>query len=152
MSDNALEAQGTVIKIKFNPDESGSTSSTSSEEFVVIPEVSNFNLRTGSAAVKDVSDLLSTRKEKRTGLPDEGQLTFTLNFLPKEPTHIELESARGDRQKRMFQIVMTDDGDGGEPTTYQFEGYVITLPIAGGVDESITSNAAIEITGEVERV
>lgn len=142
MSDNALESQGTLLAIDLLG--TGVT-------YVTIPDVTNLNVRTGSAAVKDVTDLVSTAKEKRMGLPDEGQCTFTLYLQPKELTltHAELVAAKADRQSRGFKVTLTEASS---PTTYTFSGYVLSMPISAGVDGVIESNVTVEITGAVVQV
>ena len=88
MSSSALESQGMALYI-----DRGDVSPTS---WTQIPEVKNINFRTGSAAVIDVTDLSSTAKEKRMGLADEGQCTFTLNYRPANGAHAELAQAKAD--------------------------------------------------------
>ena len=139
MSTNALESQGMTLSI----DMGGSPS------FVVIPDVKDINFRTGSAAVIDTTDLSSTAKEKRMGLPDEGQLTFTLQYRPKQATHGELVDAKADRQARTFRVTLTD---GPSPTVYQFSGFVLSVPVSASVDAVIESNVTVEITGAVTEV
>lgn len=138
MSSNALESQGTALYIDL-----GDVSPTS---WARIPDVKNLNFRTGSAAVIDTTDLSSVAKEKRMGLADEGQCTFTLQLRPKEATHAELAAAKGDRQARDFKVVLTDDPT---PTTYYFTGFVLSVPLSANIDGVIESNITIEITGAV---
>ncbi len=140
MSSNALEAQGMTLAIG-----DGATP----EVFTTIPEVTNLNFRTGSAAVIDVTDLSSAAKEKRMGLADEGQCTFTLFFNPKQVTHAELVDAKADRRRRNFRVTMTDSSPA---TVYAFSGFVLSLPIAASVDGVVESNVTIEITGPVTEV
>jgi hypothetical protein len=111
-----------------------------------IPEASEINFRTGSATVIDVTDLASLAKEKRMGLQDEGQCTFTLNLLPKEATHAELIVAKADRLLRNFRVTLTDTPS---PTQYWFSGFVLSVPLAAGVDNVIKSSVVVEISGVV---
>jgi hypothetical protein len=138
MSSNALEAQGIALYIDL-----GTVSPTS---WTQIPDARDINFRTGSAAVIDVTDLSSSAKEKRMGLADEGQCTFTLMFRPKNTAHAELVEAKADRQSRDFKLVLTD---GPNPTTYYFTGFVLSVPLAANVDAVIESSVTIEITGPV---
>jgi hypothetical protein len=139
MSSNALESQGMTLAIAL----------AGSPSFQVIPDLKDLQFRTGSAAVIDTTDLSSTAKEKRMGLADEGQCTFTLMIRPKESTHAELIAAKADRQARSFRVTLTD---GPAPTTYQFSGFVLSVPIGGTVDAVIESSVTIEITGAVVEV
>lgn len=137
MSSNALESQGTKIYI--------GDGATPTEAFTAIAECKNFQFGTGSASVIDTTDLSSTAKEKRMGLQDWGQLTFTINFIPTNTQHALLKTAKGDRNARNFKLEFTDSGS----TTYEFSAYVLSLPISGGVDGVIESNVTLEITGDV---
>ena len=141
MSANALESQGIVIAI--------GDGATPTEVFTSIPEVKTFSFGTGSAAVIDVTDLSSAAKEKRMGLQDWGQLTMTINYIPKNAQHALLLTAKGDRQARNFRVTFTD---GPSPTVYAFSAYVLSLPVTGSVDGVIESNVTLEITGDVTEV
>ena len=139
MSSSALESQGMALYI-----DRGDVSPTS---WTQIPEVKNINFRTGSAAVIDVTDLSSTAKEKRMGLADEGQCTFTLNYRPANGAHAELAQAKADRQPRDFKLVFTDT----PASVYYFTGFVLSVPVTAGVDGVIESNVTVEITGAVHQ-
>jgi hypothetical protein len=67
MSSNAIESQGVELK-RYN-----------GASYDLIPEIKSFTGPGGSATVIDVTDLQSVAKEKRMGLPDEGQLQITSN-------------------------------------------------------------------------
>ena len=138
MSSNALESQGIALYIDL-----GDVSPTT---WTQVPDARDINFRTGSATVIDVTDLSSLAKEKRMGLADEGQCTFTLMFRPKNTAHAELVQAKADRQSRDFKVVLTDTPN---PTTYYFTGFVLSVPISASVDAVIESNVTIEITGPV---
>lgn len=140
MSANALESQGTTLSI--------GNGATPTEVFTAIAEFKNFAFGTGSASVIDVTDLSSAAKEKRMGLQDWGQCTFTLNYIPGNAQHAELLAAKGDRQPRNFRIAFTDT----PATVYQFSAYVLSLPLSGSVDGVIESNVTLEITGDVTEV
>ena len=138
MSSNALESQGIALYIDL-----GDVSPTT---WTQVPDARDINFRTGSATVIDVTDLSSLAKEKRMGLADEGQCTFTLMFRPNNTAHAELVQAKADRQSRDFKVVLTDTPN---PTTYYFTGFVLSVPISASVDAVIESNVTIEITGPV---
>lgn len=140
MSSNALESQGTALYID--------TGDVSPTVWTQIPDMRDLNFRTGAAAVIDVTDLSSTAKEKRMGLADEGQCTFTLMFRPADPAHAELVAAKADRQIRDFRVVMTDTG----ATEYRFSGFVLSVPISTSVDAVVESAVTIEITGAVAEI
>lgn len=138
MSSAALEAQGTLIKI--------GNGATPTEVFSTIPEIKTFSGPGGSASIIDVTDLSSSGKEKRMGLADEGQLTFTMNYLPDNTYHDALRTARSTREATNFKLVFTDDSPN---TTWSFSGFVTGFSISGSVDNVIEANVTIEITGSI---
>ena len=101
MSSLALESQGMLLKIG---------NGLSSETFTTIPEIKTFSGPGGSATVIDVSDLSSLAREKRMGLNDEGQLSFTINYIPANAQHALLRTQRASRELTSFQLVFTDTG------------------------------------------
>lgn len=136
MSSNALESQGTVVRIN---------SAAVPATFTAIPEIKDISFRTGSASVIDTTDLSSTAKEKRMGLADEGQMTLTLNWLPTNAVHAEIDLAKSDRQSRNFEIILTDGG----AYTYTFSGFVLGVSLSAGVDGVLEASVTVEITGAV---
>ena len=137
MSSQALVAQGTVLKI---------ADSVSPYAYVEIPEIKTFTGPGGSAAVIDVTDLSSTGKEKRMGLKDEGQLSFDILYIPTDEQHMALRAFRDSGLAAQFQLVFTD---GSPATTWEFDGFVTTFSISGGVDGVIEGKVTIEITGSI---
>lgn len=136
MSSLALEAQGMLIKIG---------NGLSSETFATITEVKTFSGPGGSAAVIDVSDLSSTAREKRLGLKDEGQLSFTINYIPTNTQHALLRTQRSNRQLTSFQLVFTDTGN----MTWDFEAYVSGFSVSGAVDGVVEAQVTLEISGTI---
>lgn len=136
MSSLALEAQGMLIKIG---------NGLSSETFSTITEVKTFSGPGGSAAVIDVSDLSSTAREKRLGLKDEGQLSFTINYIPTNTQHALLRTQRSNRQLTSFQLVFTDTGN----MTWDFEAYVSGFSVSGAVDGVVEAQVTLEISGTI---
>lgn len=132
----ALETQG----VRLQRGDGGSP-----EVFGDIGEVVSFRGPGGSARVIDVTHLMSTAKEKRMGLPDEGQFTFDVNYVPSDPGQVGLRNDRINRTQRNFQIRLTDAG----PTIGSFAGFVLEFSISGGVDDKINGSVTIEITGPV---
>lgn len=137
MSSNALEAQGMLIKIG---------NGASPEVFTTISEIKTFSGPTGSAAVIDVTDLSSTAKEKRMGLADEGQLSFTINYIPDNTQHTLLRTRRASRVETNFKMVFTDDSPS---TTWSFSAFVTGFAVSGAVDNVVEANVTLEITGSI---
>lgn len=137
MSSQALEAQGVVLQIG----DSGSP-----QVFNSIPEIKTFSGPGGSAAVIDVTDLSSAAKEKRMGLADEGQLSFTINYIAKNTYHAALRTARANRSQTNFKLVFTDDSP---KTTWSFAAFVTGFTVSGSVDGVVEANVTLEITGAI---
>lgn len=137
MSSQALESQGMVLKI---------SSMTSPVTFTAIPEIKSFTGPGGSATVIDVTDLSSLAKEKRMGLMDEGQLSFTINYIPSDTQHAALRAARASREETDFQLVFTDASPS---TTWDFSGFVTNFAVSGAVDGVVEAQVTIEITGAI---
>lgn len=136
MSSLALESQGMLLKIG---------NGLSSETFTTIPEIKTFSGPGGSATVIDVSDLSSAAREKRIGLNDEGQLSFTINYIPTNTQHALLRTQRASRDLTSFQLVFTDTGN----TTWDFEAYVNGFSVSGAVDGVVEAQVTLEISGVI---
>ena len=137
MSSNAIEAQGTLLKV-------GDTASPVA--YTTIAEIKTFTGPGGSATVIDVTDLSSTSKEKRMGLPDEGQLSFTINYVPNDTQHALLRTLRANRTLRSFRI---EFNDGSPASTWTFNAYVLGFAVSGAVDAVIEANVTLEISGSI---
>jgi hypothetical protein len=136
MSSNALESQGMQLKIG---------DAASPEVFTAIAETSNIDGPGGSATVIDVSDLDSTAREKRLGLNDEGQISFTINYIPSNTQHAALRTARANRTLKNFQLGFTDSPQ----TTWSFAAYVNGFTISNSVDGVTQANVTLEVSGSI---
>lgn len=118
--------------------------------FTAIGEVKSFSGPSGAAAVIDVSHLGSTAKEKLIGVRDEGQFTFECNFQTSAGNlHKTLRDARAARTKKTFDVLLTDSAVDGNPSALYFGGYVISVPLSGGVDAAVTQSMTLEISSNV---
>lgn len=137
MSVNALTSQGVLLKIGDG---------ASPEVFTAIPEIVTFNGPGGAGQVIDVTDLDSLAMEKIMGLPDEGQLTFDINYLPDNTYHALLRTNRGAQTLTNFKLVFTDDSPA---KTWSFSAYVTGFTVTGGVNAPIRASVTLEITGTI---
>lgn len=135
MSVNALTSQGIEIQI-------GAGSPTT---YTAIPEVVSFNGPGGAGQVIDVTDLDSLAMEKIMGLPDEGQLTIEVNYLPANAQHAALRTARGAQTLTPMKIVFTDAG----ATEWTFNAYITGFTVSGGVNAPLKASVTLEITGAI---
>lgn len=111
--------------------------------YTEVGEITDFDGPSGSAAVIDMTHLQSTAKEKKAGLPDEGQFTLSMNFCPDDSGQLACIAARKARTEKTFKITYSDD------STQTFDGYVLGFSSSGGVDGKVSGKITIEITGEV---
>lgn len=133
----SFESQGTTFAIGDG---------ASPEVFSVVGEVTSIAGPSGQASVIDVSTLASTRREKIMGLPDEGQIQVSMNLDPGDTGgQVAMRTARDTREQTNFQITLTDS----PATVLEFAGYVLSFNISVGVDQVITAEATVEVTGAV---
>lgn len=133
---NSTESQGIVVAVG----DGGSPSQLST-----LNNITDFSGPGGQASVIDVSSLASTRREKKMGLPDEGQFTLTLNWDPDDTVHQALRTYRNNRTRAEFRITLTD----GTPAVATFFGYVLGVALSAAVDQVVKAAVTIEIDGGV---
>lgn len=102
----------------------------------------------GSAAVIDATTLRSKAKQKRMGLRDEGQLSFTIHYVPKDAGAEALRAARASRQAAVLSLGFTDE----DHTTWFQTVYVLGFSVTGQVDGLIEAQVTTEITDEITEV
>lgn len=136
MSSNAKTAQGVKLAM-------GDTNSPIN--YTNIAEVMNISGPGGSGQVIDVTDLDSSAREKVMGLPDEGQVTFDINFIADDTQHLALHTARANQTLKPFKLTFTDDS----ATEWTFNGYVINFTVNNAVDEVTKASITLEVTGAI---
>jgi hypothetical protein len=99
----------------------------------------------GSASVIDVSHLGSTRKEKLIGLPDEGQCTFSVNYVPSDTGQLAVKTSRDNRTLKGYRLTLTDTA----VTVATWDAYCLSFGISGAVDGKVSGKVGLEITGAV---
>ena len=131
-----IESQGVTLAISYG---------TSPTSFQTIGNIIDITGPGGAASVIDITNLASTAREKRMGLPDEGQVTFNVQLDPDNATHQLLRDARKNRQESQFRITLTDT----TPTTLSFNGFVLNFSIAIAVDDVVKAAITVEVNGAV---
>jgi hypothetical protein len=134
MTTNAISFQSTQFHIGTE---------VSPTTYVALGEVKAMDGPGGEAAVLDATHSRSTAKEKLMGLPDEGQIQLTVNYLSGDAGQDEFLEARAAQQLRDFKITFP----GGE--LLLFQGYAKGHKISGQVDQIVTATLTVEITGPV---
>ncbi len=132
----AIEAQGTKIFW---------SASTALSTAVQVNGVIGFNGPSGSAGVIDVTDLGSTAKEKLMGLPDEGQLTFDINYLSTDAGQQSLRDDRQARTKKKVAIKLTDASS----ELMSADAFCTGFSLTGAVDDAIKGSITLELTGPI---
>lgn len=132
----ALESQGAVFKI--------GDGATPTEVFNAIGQVVSVSgIGSGSASEIDVTHLSSTAKEFLLGLKDEGEISVTLNLDTADTYQTQLRTARDNNTLTNFEFDLTED----TPTTISFAAYVKTFGIGVAVDDKITLEVSLRVTG-----
>ena len=139
----AFEAQGTQFFW------STVTTVASTSTSCMIGEITDFSGPGGQANVIDVTNLNSTAKEKLVGLRDEGQLSLSLNFNYSDTAQAAIITDRANRTKRKCVIKFNDSTDDKVKTKALFDAYCLGFSVSGAVDNKVSANAVIEITGAV---
>lgn len=121
----------------------------SPEVFTTIAEVRSIAGPTMAVEVVDVTnhDSQNATREKVASLIDPGQLSFDMNFQPLEGTHDHLTGLLDEFENRRtsnYQLVFPGSID-----TYQMAGFVTGMPLNFPVDDVITANVTIELTGNI---
>lgn len=117
-----------------------------------VGEIVDFNGPGGAAGVIDITHLRSTAKEKLMGIPDEGQISLSLNYNPTDAGQLGLQSDRRARYKNLYDILFTDCtvSASAMPSRGAFWGYCLQFSEQGAVDAKVQANAVIEITDMVQ--
>jgi hypothetical protein len=97
----------------------------------------------GVAGTYQVTNLQSTRVEKRPSLPDEGDFSFECNLVPGDAGQQALQADKATRTVRTAILELTDG------TTLTFQAYCTGFVISGGVDNKVAAAVTLAITGEV---
>lgn len=136
MTTGAIYTQGTVI---------ARGNGASPEVFTAIGEVVDFTGPGGKSSIIDATHLGSTSKEKLIGLPDEGQFSMTLNYVPSDAMQQALRADRKAKVLRNFKVTLTDAG----AEVQTFSAFVMGFAISGKVDDKVVAKIDLEISGDL---
>lgn len=117
-----------------------------------IGEVTDFTGPGGAAAVIDVTSLDSTAKGKLVGLRDEGQLSFSVNFVATDAQQEALIADRAARTRGKYVVRFTDvtTSATGFPSFCALNAYALQFSISGAVDNKLSGNVVLEVDGAVD--
>lgn len=135
---NAIKSQGTAVYISSNDADSTAYGSAS---FVQVGEVSDVGEPSGEAADIDVTHLGSTSKEYLIGLPDEGNMTTSGNFVPSDTGQQELLAAKAAQNRRWLKVVFSNG------TVRYAKALVKKYAPSAAVDGKVPFSASFRISG-----
>lgn len=132
----AIKSQGSQLLVGDGGDPT--------ETFNAIGElVSVSGLGGGSPTEIDTTSLASTGKEFILGLKDEGEITITLNLDTADTQQTFLRTSRDSATVRNFRFDLADTAN----TQISFAALVKTFQIGAAVDDKITLEIALRVTG-----
>jgi hypothetical protein len=118
-----------------------------SEVFTTIGEVTNIKGPTEKAPQLDATSFDSVAMEYIAGLPDNGELTFDLNFVGSDAQQQALRTDLRAGTARHFKLILNDNLV--TPTTITFTAIVTGAPeIAGSVNAVLKGSCSLRITGQ----
>lgn len=113
---------------------------------VLIAEVTSFKGPGTKAPQIDVSSFDSTAMEFISGLKDQGEFTFDLNFVGSNAEQQSLQEDIGSTAVA-FTLVLADDTV--SPTQAAFSALVTAFELSGAVNQALKASCTLKITGEV---
>lgn len=103
----------------------------------------------GEVGERDTSNLASTAKTYAPTIPDNGEVSFELNWDPTDTGHIQLQSWKNTpaTTSPMWKVVWATTGTHNNV----FTAFVKNLdgPNAGGTDENLTMTVTLRVSGAV---
>lgn len=117
------------------------------ETFTTIAEVNNISGPSGSRDTVDVTHMESPNgfREFIAGLADPGEISFTVNLIPSNTTHQNLLTDFNLGTVRNWQMVLPFAGN----PTLAFEGIVTGYPWNVPLDDKVSADITIKVTGQV---
>lgn len=135
MPTKAMKAKGVLLQ---------RSSGGSPDVFTTISEVVSFDGPSRSLPTEDATSFDSTWQEQIAGVPDGGQVTFGLNYIPNNAQQAGLEDDLENGTLRAFRLVLTDT----DSSRKEFSGFVTAFSIsAGGPNAKIAASCTIRISG-----
>jgi hypothetical protein len=111
--------------------------------YTKVSNIKDYNGFDGKAAIIDVTNLDSVAKEKRIGLQDFGKITLTIDIDHSDAGQLALVAAKASGLQKAFKLNFSDS------KVASFNGFVMSAPNQGAVDNVVKGTFDIEITGSV---
>jgi hypothetical protein len=146
MGDKALVNTGAQIFIGTQ------AASATGDTFTEILEVTSIGEFGAEAPVIDATALGDSKRAKRKGIADEGELALSGHHAPTDAGQAALAAAADNNSQTPFnfRVVYPDTPvGGGTPTKYEFKAFVTSFKRAtGDVDGIISFTSNLAITGD----
>lgn len=115
------------------------------EVFTPISEIRGFAGPEEQTGQVEVTHFLSPnrRREFRATLIDGGQVTCQMNAVPDDAQQQALRALQTSGEVANFQITLSDP----DATTITFAAFVLSFGLAGQIEEALTHNLALKVTG-----
>jgi hypothetical protein len=118
--------------------------------FLTVAEVKDIS---GPGITSDVLDTTthtspSAWRQKIPSLLDGGEVTFSVNYMPGDPTHdaaTGLASMAISRAVQSWQVIYPDTDE----TLWSFDGFVTNFAPGAPVEDLLTADVTITVTGAV---
>jgi len=138
MSTNAIPSQGTKL---------GVGDAASPEVYTNYSDAQEITGPDGSASEIDVTDLSSTSKEFKRGLTDNGSVSTTIMFIPKNVQHAQLRADFDSATEiaRNYRLTFTDS----PATLWTFSAYVASFSTSNAIDGVTTASISLRIKGGI---
>lgn len=107
-----------------------------------IGNVKDFDIQPDDAAEIDVTNLASTRKEFRIGLPGSWVMTCGMDIDTADTGQAELTDAQNDGLDRVFTLTLSDG------KVFAGLGYVKSFSASGGPDAVVGGQLSVRGTGQ----
>jgi predicted secreted protein len=129
-----IRTQGTLLQL-------GST--TSPQTYTTVANVTGINGPDGQSPEIDVTNFSDTARRYLVGLPDNGSVSFDLNFASAESSNTAILGLYQSQAVRQWRIVFSNSD------YLEFNGAVNAFPFAFAIDDVIKVSASIRVSGAV---
>jgi hypothetical protein len=118
-----------------------------SETFTTIGEVTNIKGPSEKAAPIDATSFDSVAYEFIGGLPDNGELTFDVNFVASDAQQQGLRADLRAGVTRHFKLILNDNAV--TPTTVNFSAVITAAPeLSASVNSVVKGSCSVRISGQ----
>lgn len=110
-----------------------------------VAEVTDFTTPDGEAPDIDTTHLQSTAMEFLQGIPDNGNVPVSGNFVGSDTVQSDLRTAQRSQTKKHVRISLSDS----PATTFTFYAYVKSFVISAAVNDKLPFSMNLRVTGAV---